>query len=88
MSEKEKPNVDKDEFKAPVIRGVLINLIWDTMYQSIFNEKIKPALTFEEVHILQNRLDEYVEMIKFKALTEFDEQPDSKTPINDSSYVK
>ena len=79
MSEKDGP---------PIIRGVLINVIWETMYQCIFNKTIDPPLTFEEVHILQNRLDEYVEMIKFKALTEFDEQPDSKTPINDSSYVK
>ena len=79
MSEKEGP---------PVIRGVLINVIWETMYSCIFNKTIQPPLTFEEVHILQSRLDEYIEAIKFKALTDFDEQPGSKTPINDSSYVK
>ncbi len=72
----------------PIIRGVLINVIWETMYSCIFNKKIKPPLTFEEVHIIQNRLDEYIEAIKFKALTDFDEQPVSKTPINDGSYVK
>jgi len=72
----------------PVIRGVLINIIWETVYQCIFNENIKPSLTFEEVHILQNRLNEYVEAVKFKARMEFDEQGTSKTPINDSSYVK
>ena len=88
MSEKEKPNIDKDEFQAPVIRGVLLNLIWDTMYKCIFNKTIQPPLTFEEVNILQNRLNEYVDAVKFKAQMDFDDQPDSKTPINDSSYVK
>jgi len=78
LSEKEGP---------PIIRGVLINVIWETMYQCIFNPAIDPPLTFEEVNILQNRLNEYVEAVKFRARMEF-EQPTSKTPINDSSYVK
>jgi len=54
------------EYDRPVVRGTVINMVWDTIYECIFNLKITPPLTFEEVQILQNRLDEHIESTKFK----------------------
>ena len=54
------------ESERPAVRGNIINIVWDTIYECIFNLKIDPALTFEEVKILQNRLDEHIESTKFK----------------------
>jgi len=71
----------------PEIRSKLINLIWKTVFESIFNEEIKPALTFEEVQIIQSRLHEYVEGIKFEVKMHMAFDSNGK-PINDSSYVK
>ena len=83
MSEKE----DLNKIGPPIIRGELINTIWESIFKMIFNDVIKPPLTFEEVHIIQHRLDEHVEAIK--AQIHMDMMFESKQkPINDSSYVK
>jgi len=71
----------------PEIRSKLINLLWNTIYECLFNDTIKPALTFEEVQILQNRLNEWIEAMKFDTKIQMAFESNGK-PINDGSYVK
>lgn len=52
--------------EPPEIRGELINVIWDTIYQCIFTPTIDPPLTFEEVEVLQSRLRDHIDATKFK----------------------
>jgi len=55
----------------------------------IFNEEVKPPLTFEEVHIIQHRLDEHIESIKARVQMEMMFEPNEKQkPPQDQSYVK
>ena len=73
--------------EAPEIRSKLINLVWKTISECIFTDTIKPPLTFEEVQIIQNRLNEWVEATKFEFKMQLMYGTKEK-PINDSSYVK
>ena len=72
--------------ETPEIRSKLINMIWETIYECIFNKTIEPALTFEEVQILQNRLNEYVEANKFEAKMQM--MFKTKEPPKDQSFIK
>ena len=69
--------------EPPVIRGDMVNLIWESVYKMIFNDKIDPPLTFEEVHIIQYRLDEHVESnkarLQLKWMIEEDKSEERKT---------
>jgi len=73
--------------EIPEIRSKLINLIWNTIYECIFTETIKPPLTFEEVQILQNRLNEYIEATKFEAKMQMAFKSNEKPP-KDQSFIK
>ncbi len=79
------------ESERPVIRGELINAIWDTIYDCIFMPSIKPPLTFEEVQIIQNRLDEHISSTKFKIQMRWALMPDedkTPTPPPSATYVQ
>ena len=72
----------------PIIRGELINLIWESVFKMIFNEEVKPPLTFEEVHIIQHRLDEHVESIKYRIQMQMMTEPDEIEPPKNQTYIK
>lgn len=77
--------------ERPIIRGELINAIWDTIYSCIFTESIKPPLTFEEVQIIQNRLSEHIDSTKFKIQMRWALLPDEEEPTQlppSATYVQ
>jgi len=73
--------------EQPEIRSKLINLLWNTIYECLFNDTIKPALTFEEVQILQNRLNEWIEAMKFDTKMQMAFESNGKAP-KEQSFIK
>jgi len=62
----------------------MINVIWEAVFKMIFNEEVDPPLTFEEVHIIQYRLDEHIEAIKARVLQMM---TTTEKPPQDQSYI-